>query len=236
VEAALEPSAGAAAHDTTAQQAGSGRRAPTLDLSPLAAARTLGDATNAPLRDAGVAPRDDVPLSPTAHANALAQQVPGLRASKGSGRSAEAVVVDLMEDTLYNVLRPWKLLHKTMHGSQYRYTGGGFDAAILPDGRVRFRDKDGLLLTVSVSQTRETGPGLGLPPTPTGGLGLRDPRALWQRIRGNDPFAAERRLFLERTRPLREYLSGRAAERGAPAEDESRDVEPEPQSEPPVGQ
>lgn len=237
VEAASEPSAAAVAQNSIAQQAGSRQRAPTLDLSPLAAARTLGDSTYGPLRDAGVARGDDVPLSPTARANALAQQVPGLRASKGSGRSVEGVAVDVVEDTLYNVLRPWKLLQRTMRGSQYRYTGGGFDAAILPDGRVRFRDKDGPVLSVSVTQVQEHGPGWFLAPAPTAGLSLGDPRALWHRIRGKDPFAAERRLFLERTRALREYLSGRAAERGVPSENESsHDVEPEPQSEPPVGQ
>jgi hypothetical protein len=238
VEAAPESSAAAVVQDAIAEQAGSGQRAPTLDLSPLAAARTLGDSTYAPLRDAGVARGDDVPLSPTAQANALAQQVPGLRASKGSGRSVEGVVVDVVEDTLYNVLRPWKLLQRTMRGSQYRYAGGGFDAAIMPDGRVRFRDKDGPTLTVSATHVRETGPSSqAIGPAPTGGLSLGDPRALWHRVRGKDPFAAERRLFLERTRALREYLSGRAAERGVPTEDESsQDVESEPLSEPPVGQ
>jgi hypothetical protein len=209
-------------------------QAPKIDLSPFAAARTLGDSTYFPLRDAGASVRDDVPLSPTAQANALAHGVPYLHASKRAGRSVESVAVDLFEDALYNVLRPWKLFQKTMRGSQYRYTGAGFDAAIMPDGRVRFRDKDGLTLTVSVSQTRETGAGLDLGPVPTAGLALRDPRALWRRIRGKDPYAAERRLFLERTRALREYLSGRAAERGTTLEDERSEDTVEPQLEPPA--
>jgi hypothetical protein len=185
VEIAPQPSAAADTTDAIAAPA-SEQRALTLDLSPLAAARTIGDSTSFPLRDAGVAGRDEVPLSPTARGAALAQRVPGLRASQGSGRSAAGVVVDVIEDTLYNVLRPWKLLQKTMRGSQYRYTGGGFDAAILPDGRVRFRDKDGPTLTVSVTQTRESGPGSLLGPAATGGAEPGRPaRALashpWQR-------------------------------------------------------
>ncbi|MEY4510402.1 MAG: hypothetical protein RLZZ450_2524 [Pseudomonadota bacterium] len=148
----------------------------------------------------------------------------------------KGVVVDGAEDAIYNVLRPWKLFHKTMRGSQYRYTGAGFDAAILPDGRVRFREKDGLMLTVMVPNSRESGPSAQLPPAPSVGLTLGDPRALWMRIRGKDPFAVERRTFLERTRALREYLSGRAAARGTPEPDESADeVEPEPLLEPADG-
>jgi hypothetical protein len=212
------------------------RSAATLDLSPLAAARTLGDSTYFPLRDAGLSRADAPPLTPSAAANALAARVPGLRASRGSDRSMKGVVVDGAEDAIYNVLRPWKLFHKTMRGSQYRYTGAGFDAAILPDGRVRFREKDGLMLTVMVPNSRESGPSAQLPPAPSVGLTLGDPRALWMRIRGKDPFAVERRTFLERTRALREYLSGRAAARGTPEPDESADeVEPEPLLEPADG-
>jgi hypothetical protein len=204
-----------------------------LDLSPLAAARSLGDGEHMPLRDAGAARREEVPTSRAAQAHALAQQVPGLRASKGSHRGMEGVAVDLAEDAIYNVLRPWKLLSKTMTGSEYRYTGAGFDAAILPDGRVRFRDKDGLILTVMATKSRESGPDALFAPAPTAGLSLGDPRALWERILGKDPFAAERRRFLERTRALREYLAGRADARGTPTDDESStEAEPEPQLEP----
>jgi hypothetical protein len=235
-EPAVVPTVDSADAESSKQAAPSGRQAATLDLSPLAAARTLGDSTYFPLRDAGAANHDDPPRSPMAQADSLARQVPYLRASRGSGRSVEGAVVDAVEDTLYNVLRPWQLLRKTMRGSQYRYTGAGFDAAILPDGRVRFRDKDGPSLTMTVVQSREFGPSAQMPPAVTGGVGLGDPRALWYRIRGKDPFAAERLLFLERTRALREHLAGRAAERGAPTVDESSAGEEalEPQLEPPA--
>ncbi|HEX5659687.1 MAG TPA: hypothetical protein VFX59_20970 [Polyangiales bacterium] len=145
--------------------------------------------------------------------------MPGLHASKGSGRSVEHAVVDAVEDTLFNVLRPWKLLQKTMGGSDYRYTGAGFDAAILPDGRVRFRDKGSPSLTPMVTVTRESGADADLGPTPTGGVNFGDPRSLLHGARGKDPFAAERRQFLERTRALREYLAGRAAEAGMQTND-----------------
>jgi hypothetical protein len=218
-----------------AQATSGGPQPPKLDLSPLAAARTLDDSTYA-VRDAGTPARDEQPRSPQAHADALAQQVPGLHPSKGSGRSARRAVDDTAEDVVYNGLRPWKLLEKTRRGSQYRYSGGGFDAAILPDGRVRFRDKDGLMLTVMTTHEREFGPSGQTGPATAYGLNVGDARALWNRLRGKDPFAAERRLFLERTRELREYLARRAATGSAPPEDESSvDAEPpEPQLEPPA--
>ncbi|HEY6879695.1 MAG TPA: hypothetical protein VI299_16825 [Polyangiales bacterium] len=221
--------------DTEAAVSPGRAQAPTLDLSPLAAARTLADSTYLPSRDAGSARNPEV-HSPQAEADALARAVPGLRASRGSNRSVEGAVVDAVEDSLYNVLRPWKLFSKTMRGSEYRYTGAGFDASILPDGRVRFRDKDGPMLTVIVIQSREFGPGSALPPASTGGVSFGDPRALWHRLRGKDPHAAERRLFLERTRALREHLAGRASAQGVAHEDvESGDVEPtEARPEPPA--
>lgn len=170
-------------------------------------------------------------MSDQAQADQLAKQVPGLRASKGAARTGEGVVVDAVEDTLYNVLRPYKLFSKTMRDSEYRYTGAGFDAAILPDGRVRFRDKDGPVLTGMGTQPgREGEASVELSPGIAGGASLGDPRAVWYRIRGKDPHAAERRQFLERTRALREYLADRAAGRGAPPE---RSVDTEPQ-EPPL--
>ncbi len=186
--------------------------AASIDLSPLAAARTL-DSTSIAVRDAGMSRG---PLSHSDEADALARQAPGLRMSRG--RSAEGVVVDLVEDTLYDVLRPWKLLRRTLsHGSAYRYTGGGFDAEILADGQVRFHDKDGPQGTMRSTLTQQSGPGSLLPPGVTFELSSGDTRALWQRLRGKDPHAAERRLFLERTRALREHLAGRAKEPDTPA-------------------
>lgn len=211
-------------------------RSATIDLSPLAAARTLGDSTYFPSRDAGASTPEQPPRSHTATANALATQVAGLRASRGSERSMEGAIVDGTEDAIYHVLRPWKLLHKTMQGSQYRYTGAGFDAAILPDGRVRFRDKDGPALSVIVIKPPESGPAAQVPPATTFGLSLGDLRSLFTRIRGKDPHAAERRTFLERTRALREYLSGRAPQPETTEPAESRDeLDSEPQLEPADG-
>lgn len=210
------------------------KRAVALDLSPRAAARALVDPTFVGAHDSGVS-REERPLSHQAQTDQFAKQVPGLRASRGSERTGEGVVADAVEDTLYNVLRPWKLLSKTMRGSEYRYTGEGFDAAILPDGRVRFRDKDGPVLTVMATQPgREGEVGVDRSPGVAGGVNVGDPRSVWYRIRGKDPHAAERRLFLERTRALREYLAGRPAERGTPPE-RSVDTEPkEPPLEPPA--
>lgn len=214
-------------------EAPEGARAAPIDLSPLAAARTLRDSTFFPTQDAGASNPERPPASHTATANALANQVPGLRASRGSERSVEGVVVDAAEDAIYNGLRPWKLFQKTMRGSQYRYTGAGFDAAIMPNGQVRFRDKDGPALTVIQIQGPEHGPGSQVPPATTFGLTLGDLRSLFTRIRGKDPHAAERRTFLERTRALREYLSGRAAQPGALEPAESADGA-EPQADPQI--
>jgi hypothetical protein len=212
------------------QAAPSRQRAAIVDLSPHAAARTLSDSTFISVRDSGV-PREERPLSP--EADEFAKQGSGLRASKEAERTGEGGAVDAVEDALYNVLRPWKLLSKTMRGSEYRYTGGGFDAAILPDGRVRFRDKDGPVLTGMVTQPgREGEIGADLPPGAAWGASLGDPRAVWHRIRGKDPHAAERQLFLERTRTLREYLAGRANERGTPPERRVDASPKEPQPEP----
>lgn len=212
-----------------AEQAPGRKPAVTVDLSPQATARTLIDPTSVGARDAGVS-HEERPSSGQVQADQLAKQVPGLRASKGPARTGEGVVVDAVEDTLYNVLRPYKLFSRTMGGSEYRYTGAGFDAAILPNGRVRFRDKDGPFLTVMKTQPRREGEAnLDPPPSVAWGVSVGDPRAVWYRLRGKDPHAAERRQFLERTRALREYLAGRAAERGAP------DTEPkEPSLEPPA--
>jgi hypothetical protein len=121
-----------------------------------------------------------------------------------------------------------------MRGSAYRYTGRGFDAAILPDGRVRFREKDGPRLSVLATKNYEgSNSALQAPPTPTYGLSAGDPIALFYRLRGKDPFAAERRTFLERTRKLREYLAGRGGQdEEAPTEPTERELQVEPQVEP----
>jgi hypothetical protein len=218
---------------------GAAQPRPNLDLSPLAAARALWDMPQLAGRDAG--PRlAAAPDRPPPDAEQLASQVPGLRSSARG--SVQGTVTDAAEDAIYTGLRPWKLLERTMRGSAYRYTGSGFDAAIMPDGRVRFRDKGGTRLTILALKNID-GPTRQLPPAPVVGFSFGDPASIFSRRHGKDPHAAERRTFLERTHKLRKYLAERAGLRGAqdeeaptePTEREPRD-EPrvEPQVEPPL--
>ena len=223
--AAPEPRAEAVSAPSLESVGGSPR--PRFDLSPLAAAHALLDDTNVG-RDAG--PRRALPEpageSPDEHE--LASQVPGLRDTQR--RSAHGAVEDAVEDAIYTLLKPWKLLQRTTKGSAYRYTGGGFDAAILPDGRVRFREKDGLRLSTFVTQTFDMpNSAMQPPPAAVSGISVGDPASLFSRLRGEDPFAAERRTFLERTRELREHLARRAVQHGASDADLA---EPEPEPEP----
>jgi hypothetical protein len=165
----------------------------------------------------------------------LASEAPELRSTKH--RTAHGAIADTAEDVIYVLLMPWKVLQRTMKNSAYRYTGRGFDAAILPDGRVRYREKDGPRVTVFVTQNA-AGPNIAMQAPPKAAFGIYpgNPVELVYRLLGKDPFAAERRTFLARTRKLREYLARHAGQdEDEPTElpQPAKPAEPEALVEPP---
>lgn len=181
-----------------------------LDLSPLAAARSLGPDTPESW------PIEARPSSePAAREEArLAEGIPGLaRDRRASDRSPGEIAQDLQGAAL----RPWDLILQPLKRGRYRYRGQGFDAVIATDGSVKYRDKDGLRLSLSQRQMLQESKGgrhRGRNPNlPVFGLDLGDPSAWVDKIMGKDPHAAERRTFLERTRALRNYLRDQAARR-----------------------
>jgi hypothetical protein len=174
------------------------------DLSPLAAARSL-PLTAAEGRVAAARPNAE----PDAHVEArLAEGIPGLVRDK---RVSDRSVGELAQDAQAAVLRPWDLVLQPLERARYRYRGEGFDAVIAADGGVKYRDKDGLRLSLStrlvLEEPRRKGSRNGKSPNvPVFSLDLGDPKHWVDSITGNDPHASERRTFLERTRALREYL------------------------------
>jgi hypothetical protein len=100
------------------------------------------------------------------------------------------------------VSKPWEVILRPLRHARYNFHGAGVDAIIRGDGTVQWRDKSGLHLAGSQTSERD-----GYAPAQTWGLGFHDAPG---KLFGYDPHRSERRLFLERTRPLRELLHERA--------------------------
>jgi len=85
----------------------------------------------------------------------------------------------------------------------YRYEGKGFDAIIRADGSVDMRDRYGSVIIPLVPF--RTPDGKWHVPLGFGGT-VKLFEWLDRKFGKNDPYASERRWFLERTRPLREKM------------------------------
>jgi hypothetical protein len=171
-----------------------------VDLSPLAAARTLVDVRSAPDAscavaepDAGLVAADDEEVE-----QALAEHIAGL------SRSHEEPAGQRAARTVDRILQPWS---QRLPAGRYRYHGRGFEAVILEDGSIAMRDKGAASLMTGIPYTKLDGE-----PTIALGSGLALPR-IDRLFRGNAADAAERREFLARTRALRELLHEKAQAR-----------------------
>jgi hypothetical protein len=175
----------------------------TVDLSPLAAARSLVDVRAA--SDASCAPREasDAGLPDAAREEALAQDIEGL------SRAGHEPVGPRIKRAYDGVLAPWTALSQRLPEGRYRYDGRGFDAVILEDGSVDIRTKNGVKLLVGIPYRSLEEPQV---PTLLPGTGLSIP-SLERLLRGNSADAVEHREFMERTRGLREHLYERATAR-----------------------
>ena len=180
------------------------RRPSGIDLSPLAAARTLVD-PNSPERRPSKSP-ELARESPRERAEeaALSEDVPGL------WRVGKPPVAGVAERGLNLAQRPWELITKPLVGGRYHYEGDGFSAIIRDDGSVDMHDHGGVLLSVVPIYT-----GGGRHPTSIGvGLTLPSPvEWITNRVTKTDPYRSERLRFLQNTRALRELLLDRAQKR-----------------------
>jgi hypothetical protein len=169
-----------------------------LDLSPLAAARTLtadpGQGSFAVTTD----DYDDRDVDRAAEAR-LAQGIVGL-ARAGTERLP---VEQRAHELTALVSRPWEVILRPLRQARYHFHGAGVDAIIRGDGSVQWRDKSGLHFAASQTSERD-----GVAPSQTFGVGFHDAPA--GKLFGYDPHQSERRMFLERTRSLRDLLHERS--------------------------
>jgi hypothetical protein len=195
-------------------------QAAKVDLSPAAAARTVGQdrqvESTAPIK---------APAADEGEENVLAANIDGLvRAdyeTLGQARDRGATGV------LWSAMRPWKGLHLLLHKVRYWYVGRGIDAVIADDGSVAFHDKDGVVAAPlplmdrfgpggrpNSESVNGGSPGSRLTKFPSPGIGISDAlRLLRRRVTHEDPHALERADFLERTRALRDWLDARTRDR-----------------------
>jgi hypothetical protein len=172
-----------------------------VDLSPLAAARSLVDVRAAP--DASCAPREerDAGMPDDALEASLAQDITGL------SRAGEEPLGPRIKRAYDGVLAPWSALDPRLPDGRYRYNGRGFDAVILEDGSVDIRDKNGVKLMVGVPYRSLKQPEI---PQILLGTGVS---VTTDQLGGNRADSVEHRDFMARTRGLREHLHEKAMAR-----------------------
>jgi hypothetical protein len=193
------------------------------DLSPAAAARTVGEDWQAESTA-----RSTAPDAEEDEERRLATSIDGLvRADQQTvGQALDRGATGVM----WSALRPWSGLQPLLRKVRYWYVGRGIDAVITNDGSVSFHDKDGVIAS-PLPPVERFGPGgrLGSPSdnkdSPTGGGRIRGTkfspglavsdamRLLRRRVAHEDPHAIERAEFFERTRALRDLLDARARTR-----------------------
>lgn len=179
------------------------------DLSPLAAARSLPVELNGSARvsrEAGVRAESEARVEAR-----LAEGIPGLK--REAQRVRDRSVGDLAQDLRTVALRPWDLVLQPLLHYRYRFRGVGFDAVIQSDGTVKYREKDGLHLSINQVLAAREEKGGDSPFVAAPSVGLGDLSTWSDKLAGNDPHASERRKFLEQTRALRDYLRDRAERR-----------------------
>jgi hypothetical protein len=149
-------------------------------------------------------------LNPRAAALAALEQG---TADAGSDRSAEPSAEDRLERAILAGIKPRfeeapgpKLLTRAEGG--YAYMGHGFQAIIAPDGAVTIQDRFGSVVLPLVPYRNRDGKWRV---SPFLGGSFRLYEWLDKKFGKNDPYASERRWFLERTRELREDLARKHA-------------------------
>lgn len=188
----------------------------TLDLSPLAAARTL---TAEPGQSSFAVPVDEFDYRDVDRA-AEARLADGVEGLSRVGK--ERIPIEETARGLTTLIsRPWEVILRPLRHPRYYVHGAGVDAIIRGDGSVQWRDSSGLHFAGSSTKhevqgqvpgqelTREplSGPQAAVRPATTWGLGSHD--LFSSKLFGYDPYRSERRRILERTRPLRELLHER---------------------------
>ncbi|MET0284374.1 MAG: hypothetical protein ABW352_07885 [Polyangiales bacterium] len=129
-----------------------------------------------------------------------AEVVHGL--SREHGKDLRTLTEHAVHDVAHAAMRPWDLFLQPLPEGKYRYRGFGFDAVILDDGRVEFRDRGAVHLRVAQLLDERMLP--KNKPVPVLSFGNLDD--FFAKLSGNDPHASERRTFLTKTRALREQL------------------------------
>ena len=170
-----------------------------LDLHPLAVARTLVDVHALPVSPTDHTVHIDTELERRREAQ-LAAAFPEL--SRTSQQGGQERVDHTAQDALAFAERPWKAIIEPLRRGRYQYRGKNFDAVILSDGRIEYRQKTGLSL--SMMQSVLSG---GAPDAVMAALAFH---TLIQKLTGDHLAVAERNRFLEHTRALRDLLHERA--------------------------
>lgn len=171
----------------------------TVDLSALAVARAMVDVQLPPETPPRPTTTLDLPAERRLEMQ-LAADVPEL-ARTSEGGAINAINHGAMDAVAF-AERPWAPLLQPLRRGRYHYRGKSFDAVVLANGEIQYRQREGVSLSIMQGVISGGAPGGAVP-----ALAFH---SLIAKLTGDSPAVGERKRFLERTRPLREFLLERA--------------------------